>query len=175
MSFLRLRPVLFEGQGTLRLSSLVCLALVLPCILMNPHAGAQEQVVVESLQGLSFEDLEGNGETIPVSDAARRAEWVIRGRSSVEVTLLLPNALVSPEGRGKIPLEFDFGDLAYLLPGSSDPILAHPRHPLVVHLSSESDQVRIFLGGTAKCSGREAAGEYEALISLLLTAIGGRP
>jgi hypothetical protein len=148
---------------------LLCMCLGL--IPAAPGAG-QTAVVVEPVQGLLFETLGPGGDHIPVRDASRRAEWLVRGEGSVELHLVLPEALESLQGRGDIALEFAGGDLAYILPGSQDLVLAHPGQPLSLSLPGNDLPVRVILGGTARSTGFELAGDYEAPVVLLVSTSG---
>lgn len=135
--------------------------------------GGQSLAVVEPLQGLRFRSLAVGGERIRVTDSSHRAEWLVRGQGTVEVFAILPDALHNSSGPGQISLEFGYGDLAYILPGSSDVVLANPRHRLLLTLPESEMPVRILLGGRARSTGEEMAGDYGAPLSLVVSGAKG--
>jgi hypothetical protein len=134
----------------------------------EPLAG-QSSTIVEPVQGLRFDHLEAGGERIPVTDPGRRAEWLVRGQGTVEILTVLPENLTHGRGSGEISLEFGYGDMAYVLPGSSEPILVNPSHPLLLTLPDNGLPVRILLGGKARSTGEEIAGDYGAPVTLLVS------
>ncbi|MFC1661423.1 hypothetical protein ACFL3S_08250 [Gemmatimonadota bacterium] len=140
-----------------------------------PAAGQQEVVAVEAVQGLRFEFLEAGTERIGVRDPARRGEWLVYGQGAVEINVVLPRALINTGQTGEIPLEFGYGDLAFVLPGTPDLILADPNQPLLIRFPENGLPVRILLGGVALSTGEESAGDYGAPVSLLLTQTGSTP
>jgi hypothetical protein len=162
-----------EGRGAGGRSGLPFLAFCacLAFLLATPGA-AQPTVVVEPVQGLLFESLGPGGERIRVRDASRRAEWLVRGEGAVELHLVLPEALENLRGTCDIALEFAGGDLAYILPGSQELVFAHPGQPLSLRLPGNDLPVRVILGGTARSTGLELAGDYQASVALLVSPSG---
>lgn len=135
---------------------------------------AQGQIapVVEPVQDLRFEVLGVGGDNIPVRDSFRRAEWLVHGAGPVELHCVLPEVLEAGESASRIPLEFVYGDLAYLLPGSTDPVFVHPGTPFTLNLPEGGHAVRVLLGGTARSTGEELAGDYQAPVVLLVSQSG---
>jgi hypothetical protein len=162
-----------ERQGADRPSGLRSLAFsaCLAFLLATPGT-AQPAVVVEPVQGLLFETLGPGGEHIAVRDASRRAEWLVRGEGLVDLHLVLPNALENARGTCDIVLEFAGGDLAYILPGSQDLVFADPAQPLSLRLPGNDQSLRVVLGGTARSTGLELAGDYHASLTLLVSPSG---
>jgi hypothetical protein len=135
-------------------------------------AECQQAAAVEPVQGLRFETLGTGGESIPIQDPFRRAEWLVRGEGSVELHLVLPPALKNLDGRGEIPLQFAFGDVGVLFPGSQEPVFFHPHSPIPLTLPEDHSPVRVILGGRARSTGQELAGSYQAPILLLVSKAG---
>jgi hypothetical protein len=133
---------------------------------------AQPVPEVEPVQGLCFETLGPGGERISVRDASRRAEWLVRGDGLAELHLVLPQALENVRGNGEIPLSFVVGDLAYVRPGSHELVYANPTKPLTLMLPENGQPVRVILGGTARSTGEELAGHYQAPVLLLASTKG---
>ncbi len=160
-------------QGTGRPPGLPSLAfgMCLGLFLATPGAG-QTAAVVEPVQGLLFETLGAGGERIAVEDASRRAEWLVRGEGAVDLHLVLPDVLENLQDTCDIALEFAGGDLAYILPGSQELVLAHPGQPLSLSLPGNDLPVRVILGGTARSTGLELAGDYEAAVILIVSTSG---
>ncbi len=154
--------------GSLTLALLCGLSLVAPGV-------AQRVPEVEPLQGLRFETLGPGGERISVRDASRRAEWLVRGDGLAELHLVLPQALENVRGNGEIPLNFVVGDLAYVRPGSQELVYANPTKPLTLTLPGNGLPLRVILGGTARSTGEELAGHYQAPVLLLASTAGVGP
>lgn len=157
--------------GPSGLPSLAFRALLALLLAVVP-AAAQPAAVVEPVQGLLFQSLGPGGEHIPVRDASRRAEWLVRGEGSVDLHLVLPEILENLEGTCDIALDFAGGDLAYILPGSQELVFADPAQPLSVRLPGNDLPVRVILGGTARSTGLELAGDYHASVALLVSPSG---
>jgi hypothetical protein len=138
----------------------------------SAQAPASASFSAASLQGLAFGALlPGAEETIDVTDAARRAEVMLNGEGIYDVTLVLPSALVSPNG-ARLPLKFQAND-GLLLQGSSGN--AVPLNPLAttrVRLNPALGPTRLVLGGTAAPPYNQVAGRYTATIVIIVTTPG---
>src|SRR5690242_8311484 len=90
-------------RGTWQRGVLAALLFVWSPMVAAVHAQA---ATVNPVQGLSFGLLlPGAPETVSLDDVARRGVVALAGTGSLDVTLVLPTALVSPEG-GSLPLSF---------------------------------------------------------------------
>lgn len=134
------------------------------------HAQAPaSSVEAVPVQGLSFGPLlPGVAETVRVADAARRAEVILDGSGMVDVTLVLPTALVSPSG-ARIPLRFGARDAAILRNASSAFIPMNPLETARVRLHDGTPgPARVVLGGTALPAADQPAGSYQATVTVIV-------
>jgi hypothetical protein len=120
-----------------------------------------------SVQGLAFGPMiPGVPESIGVGDAARRAEIVLTGQGTADVSLILPEALASPSG-ARIPLRFGAGDAA-VARGSGPAVPVDPHAPIRVTLDPASGPTRILVGATALPAPDQVAGTYSATVVLVV-------
>jgi hypothetical protein len=121
------------------------------------------------LQGLSFGALlPGVPEVVPVTDAARRAEIVLSGSGTFDVTLVLPEAMVSPTG-ARLPLRFGAADGAVLRNVSASLVPFDPLGTNRVRLDPMQGPARLLLGGTALPAREQTAGRYTTTIVVVVT------
>jgi hypothetical protein len=121
------------------------------------------------LQGLSFGSLlPGVPEVVQVTDAARRAEIVLSGSGTFDVTLVRPDAMVSPTG-ARLPLRFSAGDGAVLRNVSAALGAFDPLGTNRLRLDSTQGPARLLLGGTALPSREQTAGRYTTTIVVVIT------
>jgi hypothetical protein len=119
------------------------------------------------VQGLAFGPMiPGVPETIEVADAARRAEIVLTGQGAADVSLVLPDALVSTTG-ARIPLRFGAWDAA-VARGSGHPVPVDPRQPIHLTLDPSSGPTRILVGATALPAPNQVAGTYSTTLVLVV-------
>lgn len=123
-------------------------------------------------QGLAFGSLlPGVAETVQTGDGARRAEVVLRGEGWVDLSFMLPQAMVSPAG-ARIPLRFGARDAALLRNSSSGTVPLNPLETNRVKLNANQGAMRILLGGTALPAQDQPAGRYTATIVIVASPPG---
>lgn len=155
-----------------RIGGTVVAALVLALVGTPGQGAAQEGVSVVAVRGLEFGPIiPGAPESIRVDDAARRAEVMIGGTGAVDVVIILPDAMTSPQGR-RIPLRFDERDGAVLANASLRPVPFNPRLPVRVQLTPTTGPTRLLLGGTAVPANDQQAGAYSTTITVMLVDTG---
>lgn len=129
------------------------------------------QAAVTSLQPLDFgQILPGLAERVDVSDTWRRAELRIDGSGSFEVKILVPDALVSPDG-ARIPLTFRNGDGLYVVK-TVQPVYFDPNVTQRFRIPPGQKDAMIYMGGTASTTADQRAGRYTATIVLVVTNTG---
>lgn len=138
----------------------------------HAQAPAPAQVEIVALQGLQFGPLlPGVPESISVNDAARRAEIVLSGQGTVDLTIVLPRALTAPGGL-QIPLRFGSADGAVLRNASVAPVAINPMGTVRVQLQGDGAPTHLLLGGTALPARDQAAGEYTTTVVLMIVHAG---
>jgi hypothetical protein len=142
-------------------------------LLCAGKAAAQDHTLqVVPVQGLSFGNLiPGVPEQVGVADGARRAEVVLQGRGTYDLSLILPAALVSPSG-ARIPLRFGTADAALASTTSTVPAGFNPRQMHRVRLGEGLGLPRLLLGGTALPAADQPPGRYQATLVLMVTPPG---
>ncbi|MET0399334.1 MAG: hypothetical protein ABW277_21270 [Longimicrobiaceae bacterium] len=133
------------------------------------RARAQASAGLEAVptQGLTFGSLlPGVAETVQTGDGARRAEVVLRGEGWVDLSFMLPQAMVSPSG-ARIPLRFGTRDAALLRNSSSGQVPLNPLETNRVKLNANQGAMRLLLGGTALPAQDQPAGRYTATIVIV--------
>ncbi|MDB4949789.1 MAG: hypothetical protein JWM27_2438 [Gemmatimonadetes bacterium] len=153
----------------MKLGPLLALALALAAGGREAAAQASSGTSLEAfpVQGLAFGPMiPGVPESIPVTDGARRAEIVITGQGTADVTLVLPEALVSAAG-ARIPLRFGARDAA-VARGSGAAVPVDPHQPIRVSLDGASGPVRILVGATALPAPGQVAGTYTTTLVLVV-------
>lgn len=138
------------------------------------QAQAPKALTVEAVptQGLAFGSLlPGVPETVGIDDAGRRAEVVLSGEGGIELSMMLPGAMVSANG-ARIPLRFQPRDGAILRNSSSGLLPLNPLETSRLRLDPAQGPLRILLGGTALPAPDQAAGRYTATIVLVVNPPG---
>lgn len=131
------------------------------------HAQASGGLEAIPTQGLAFGSLiPGVEETVAVGDGARRAEVVLTGDGWIDLSFMLPEAMVSPSG-ARIPLRFGARDAALLRNSSSGAVPLNPLETNRVKLNPNQGAVRLLLGGTASPAPDQPAGRYTATIVIV--------
>jgi|GEM_PF-3037393 len=151
-------------RGGARRAGLALLALSLLSAPTVPGAAAQEARALSSvhrLQDLHFGTLvPGTENAVSVQDVSRRAEVVLHGRGAVQLLIVLPSEMVSPEG-ARLPLRFGPADAAFVAGTAAQPQRFDPRAGAVVTLPP-AGEARLLLGGTAVVPFDQPAGQYSA-------------
>lgn len=134
-------------------------------------AARAQAATVSPVQGLSFGLLlPGAPETVSLDDVARRGVVALAGSGPLDVTFVLPSALVSPEG-GSLPLSFSTMS-AGLLQSSGGPVLPfNPQQLQRVQLATDR-VTHLLLGGTAQPTATQRAGHYTARIVVIASQPG---
>lgn len=133
-------------------------------------AGAQT-VSVSPVQGLSFGLLlPGTPETVTLDDAMRRGVVALAGAGQLDVTFVLPTALLSPEG-GSLPVSFSAVSAGLLASAGSAATPVNPQQLLRVQLASDR-VLHLVLGGTARPASTQRAGHYSARIVIIVSQPG---
>ena len=138
------------------------------------HGQAPVPASVEAVmvQELTFGPLiPGVPERVPVTDAARRAEIVLTGEGTVELAIVLSDAMTSPGGT-RIPLRFGALDGAILRNASTAPVTVNPQGTIRVTLQGADTPTRLLIGGTALPSSAQAAGTYRTRMVLMVVNAG---
>jgi hypothetical protein len=148
--------------------------LALGLCLAAGRAQAQASGGLEAVptQGLAFGSLlPGVAETVQTGDGARRAEVVLRGEGWVDLSFMLPQAMVSPSG-ARIPLRFGARDGALLRNSSSGEVPLNPLETSRIKLNANQGATRLLLGGTALPAQDQPAGRYTATIVIVASPPG---
>lgn len=154
--------------GTWQRGVLTALLLVWSPAIITARA---QSVTVSPVQGLSFGLLlPGAPETVSLDDVARRGMVALAGTGPLDVTFVLPTALVSPEG-GSLPLSFSTTSAGLL--NSTGGAVA-PLNPLqLLRVQLAPDRVtHLVLGGTAQPAVSQRAGHYTARIVVIISQPG---
>lgn len=102
-----------------------------------------------------------------VSDAARRAEWLLTGRGNVTVRFVLPTVMQGPQG-AQLPLLFVSGDAAWeRQQGGGGLRTEDPNAVFTVNVPNRQ-MVRLFLGGTAQPTPTQPAGTYTGTVTVII-------
>ena len=134
-------------------------------------AARAQSVSVTPVQGLSFGLLlPGMTETVTLEDVTRRGVVALAGSGTLDVSFVLPTALLSPEG-GSLPLSFSPVSAGLLLStgGAATPV--NPQQLLRVQLASDR-VVHLVLGGTAHPAASQRAGHYSGRIVVIVSQPG---
>lgn len=155
-----------------RAGALLALALAVCGGRAHAQAPAPASVEVVPVQGLAFGPLlPGVPEQVPVTDAARRAEIVLTGEGTVDLSVLLPQAMTSPAGT-RIPLRFGAADGALLRNASTAPVAVNPLGTIRVRLQGGGAPTRLLIGGTALPAADQPAGSYTTTLVLVVVNAG---
>jgi hypothetical protein len=140
-------------------------------LLLGTASGSLGQVTAVPQKDLAFGVLTpGVSNQVQVTDAARRAEWLLTGRGNTTVSFVLPSALEGPGG-ALLPLVFASGDAAWQRQsgggggGGLQP--QDPRTPFSVNVPNPAT-VRLYLGGTAQPATTQPAGTYTATVTVII-------
>lgn len=129
---------------------------------------------VRGLRTLQFGDVvAGVARSVGPLDAGRAGAWVIRGESRAEVvlTLDLPQELQGPGG-AVLPIDFNTTDAAYVLGHGTNRIFIFDPHRAYVNRLRANGRARVYLGGTVRPSFTQAAGLYQAPVTLTVSYTG---
>jgi hypothetical protein len=135
-------------------------------------AAARAQAVnVTPVQGLSFGLLlPGTPETVSLDDVARRGVVALAGSGQLDVTFVLPAALLSPEG-GSLPLSFSTVSAGLLATAGGATTPANPQQLLRVQLAPDR-VMHLVLGGTAQPAAGQRAGHYTGRVVVIVSQPG---
>jgi hypothetical protein len=132
---------------------------------------APSSATVVPLQALSFGLLfPGTREIVSINDVARRALVALSGSGPVDITLVLPASLTSPDG-GSIPLHFSSTD-AGVLPSLGG--VVSPLNPYQVNrIQLAPDRaVHFVIGGTAEPTTTLHPGHYSGRVLVIVSQPG---
>ena len=139
-------------------------------LLLGTAGGASGQVTAVPQRDLAFGLLTpGVPNQVLVSDAARRAEWLLTGRGNTTVSFVLPTVMQGPGG-ALLPLVFAAGDAAWMRQGAGGGggmQTEDPNTPFSVNVPNRQT-VRLFLGGTAQPATTQTAGTYTATVTVII-------
>ncbi|MGE0158668.1 MAG: hypothetical protein AB7T31_04600 [Gemmatimonadales bacterium] len=142
------------------------------CALGLFGGSASGQLAVIPVHGLTFGTLTpGVPLAVPVTDAARRAEFSISGSGTYVLTFNLPSQLVSAGGR-TLPISFNSSSGRAVWNNFGITYNFDPRTPYSLWLFFLAGGARVYLGGTASPSPSQAPGNYTATIRLVVSNAG---
>ncbi|HUH12165.1 MAG TPA: hypothetical protein VMK65_03610 [Longimicrobiales bacterium] len=153
--------------------AVLCLALSLsyawgPAPLQGQAGGGGGGLTLSAVQPLSYGLLTaGDPDAVTVDDVVRRGELELKGKGQMEIMMVLPASMLSPEG-AEIDLDFRFGDAGLQLKRAAGVTLFDPTVSYSFFLDSKDSPARIFLGGLASPAADQAAGEYSAQITVIV-------
>ena len=134
-------------------------------------AASAQAVSVSPVQGLSFGLLlPGTPETVTLDDVARRGVVALAGSASLDVTFVLPTALLSPEG-GSLPLSFSPVSAGLLASAGGAATPLNPQQLLRVQLAPDR-VMHLVLGGTAHPAAGQRAGHYTGRVVVIVSQPG---
>jgi hypothetical protein len=155
-------------RGTWQRGVLTALLLVWSPAIVALQAQA---ATVRPVQGLSFGLLlPGAPETVMLDDVARRGVVALAGSGPLDVTFVLPTALVSAEG-GSLPLSFSSASAGLLTSTGGTVTPINPQQLLRVQLSADR-VTHLILGGSAQPAVTQRAGHYTARIVVIVSQPG---
>jgi hypothetical protein len=134
-------------------------------------AARAQAVTVNPVQGLSFGLLlPGTPETVSLDDVARRGVVALAGSGSLDVTFVLPSAMLSPEG-GSLPLSFSSVSAGLLASAGGIAMPLNPQQLLRVQLAPDR-VMHLVLGGTAQPTAGQRAGHYVGRVVVIVSQPG---
>ncbi len=139
-----------------------------------PGGGGGPPLAAQGMQGLSFGDLlTGVPRPVPPSDPSLSGQFRVRqGNRTVQVSFLLPPALVGPGG-AQVPLQFGPGDAVYSTNQSpAGGVAFDPGAPWILPAGGGGGWNWIFLGGTALPPPSVPQGSYQATVVITLIDLG---
>ncbi len=152
---------------TARTGRLALCALILASWPTLAAAQPKRTVSIVPVQSLSFGLLmPGLREVVGVSDISRRAVVALAGDGPVDVALVLPSVMETPNG-DRIPLRFSAGDAALITTSGNTLSKLDPLQVNRVQLGNDRT-VLFVLGGTAVTSASTRPGHYTARVALLV-------
>lgn len=114
----------------------------------------------------------GVTEVVPTTDAARRAEFEVRGARKFTMELVLPTELVSPAGEVMtltfLPTDGNITWLGFNRPPKS----FDPATPESFNLPTPSGGALIYLGGTVAPDPLQAPGTYSGTVTVIISTTG---
>ncbi len=142
------------------------------CALLFAPVAASAQLSVFPVQDLAFGQLQaGISSTITVDDAARRAEFDIRGSGTYTLNVILPTQMVSSQGK-LLPLSFNSTSGRYRWPRLGWNFNFDPATPTTVWIPFWETGVTVYLGGTASPGANQPPGLYTATITVQISNSG---
>jgi hypothetical protein len=134
-------------------------------------AARAQAVTVNPVQGLSFGLLlPGTPETVSLDDVARRGVVALAGSGPLDVTFVLPTALLSAEG-GSLPLSFPPVSAGLLASAGGTAMPLNPHQLLRVQLAPDR-VLHLVLGGTARPAAGQRAGHYVGRVVVIVSQPG---
>jgi len=141
---------------------------VLALLVFGAPGHARAQAAVTAMQPLDFgQILPGLAETVGIQDTWRRAEVRVEGGGNFDVRIILPQALVSPEG-ARIPLVFRNGDAAYAIKANRQ-VTFDPNVTQRIRIPPGQGEAMLYLGGTATTTPGQRAGQYSATLVVVVS------
>jgi len=130
--------------------------------------GGGGQAAVDPVQSLRFGQLIPGAPTrVGPDEVGQRGELQVAGSGQYQVQFILPTALVSAAG-ATIPIEFGPVDGA-LVRGTAGALqLFDPNVGAGLSLTGGVREAQLFLGGTVRPAGNQAAGMYSANVTVLV-------
>ena len=142
------------------------------CALVSAPVAANAQLSVFPVQDLAFGQLQaGIPSTITVGDAARRAEFDIRGRGTYTLNMILPTQMTSAQGK-VFPLSFSSSSGQYHWPRLGLNFSFNPHVPTSIWIPFWESGATVYLGGTASPGPNQPPGLYTATITLQISNAG---
>lgn len=137
---------------------------------LHPLRGqSPTEIRASSVQPLSFGIVfPGQTEVVRVTDAARRGVVALEGDGQVQVSMILPREMLSPESH-RIPLVFGYGAAGYAPSATAEPVLFDPAQTQRITLTGANQQAWIYLGGAASVSPSQPRGSYSATVVVTVT------
>ncbi|MBD0319694.1 MAG: hypothetical protein ICV87_05130 [Gemmatimonadetes bacterium] len=152
--------------------SLLAAATLWGTLAAGAQAPAARPFMAVPVQGLTFGQLlPGVAQSIPVTDASRRAEIMVTGSGRIDLVLVLPEAMVSRTG-ARLPLRIGPADGAILQSAGAAPVPVNPLEPIRLDLDAAGGQVRLLLGGTVFPAQGQPAGAYGTRLRLVSISAG---
>ncbi len=142
------------------------------CALLFVPLSASAQLSVFPVQDLAFGQLQpGIPSTIAVGDAARRAQFDIRGTGTYTLDVILPTRMISAQGKA-LPLSFSNTSGQYRWPRLGWSFNFDPTTPTSIWIPFWESGVTVYLGGTASPGTNQPPGLYTATITVQISNAG---
>lgn len=141
-------------------------AVAVAFVALAPRRG-EAQFAVAQVQPLAFGYLtQGLTEVVPYTDTFRRGVVTVDGTGQAWIRVVLPTALVSPQG-SSIPLQFLVGDVAAQETGKP-PAAFDPSTSVRVNLGKGT--ASLLIGGRAVPAPDQRAGVYSATMTVIVSS-----